>query len=282
MKRIFYLLIGLSLTLYQNLYAQVHCLLEDKDLFQEKIELFENENLPGMPAHHIAATVGKSFVGVPYVASTLEVGDKEQLVVNFRELDCTTFLENVVVFSLILEERKTTFEEFTEQLQKVRYRGGELNGYVSRLHYFSEWIADNQKKGYLRNITKELGGVPLEKEINFMGTHRQSYKHLKTNEENYQHILKVEEQLKELSLYYIPQEDIETIEGKMQAGDLIAITTSIKGLDVSHVGVAYEQQGRIHLMHASTTGQVVISEEPLADYIKKHKKQTGIIVSRLR
>lgn len=43
---------------------------------------------------------GLSFLKTPYVAHTLEVNDEEKLVVNFDEVDCTTFVEYVLALSL--------------------------------------------------------------------------------------------------------------------------------------------------------------------------------------
>ncbi|WP_332911570.1 N-acetylmuramoyl-L-alanine amidase-like domain-containing protein [Algoriphagus boritolerans] len=72
------------------------------------------------------------------------------------------------------------------------------------------------------------------------------------------------------------------MEKNIQPGDLIAITTSMKNLDIVHVGFAIEKNGRIHLMHAGTGNmQVEISDKPLSDYLKANKSQSGIMVCRL-
>ena len=73
------------------------------------------------------------------------------------------------------------------------------------------------------------------------------------------------------------------MESKIQSGDLIALTTSDKGLDIGHVGLAIKMDnGRIHFLHAPLVGsKVQITESPLSDYAKKIKKHTGIIVLRV-
>lgn len=43
---------------------------------------------------------GLNFLKTPYVAHTLEVNEEEKLVVNFDEVDCTTFVEYVLALSL--------------------------------------------------------------------------------------------------------------------------------------------------------------------------------------
>ncbi|MBO0342206.1 MAG: N-acetylmuramoyl-L-alanine amidase-like domain-containing protein [Allomuricauda sp.] len=268
----------LILATYANA-QQITCSPEDKSLFEVKIS--DLEKIRASSLGDTIALVGQSFLGTPYVEKTLEVGDKETLVVNFGGLDCTTFVENVMAFSLMLEKQQKDFENFTSNLETVRYRNGNLDGYPSRLHYFTEWIRNNEKKGLLKDITAELGGIELEKPINFMGTHRNLYPFL-ASDENFEAMLAVEKELAKEKLHYLPQKQIESKEQLIKSGDIIALATSIKGLDVTHTGIAIHQpDGRLHLLHASSkNGEVEISELPLADYLKNIKSNIGIIVAR--
>lgn len=268
----------LILATYTNA-QQITCSPEDKSLFETKIS--EMEKTRASSLGDTIALVGQSFLGTPYVEKTLEVGDTETLVVNFGGLDCTTFVENVLAFSLMLKEQQKNFEDFTENLETVRYRNGDLNGYPSRLHYFTEWIRNNEKKGLVKDITAELGGVELEKPINFMGTHRDLYPFL-TSDENFDAMLAVEKEIAKEKLCYLPKDEIESKEHLIKSGDILALATSIKGLDVTHTGIAIHQpDGRLHLLHASSkNGEVEISELPLADYLKNIKSNIGIIVAR--
>ena len=50
-----------------------------------------------------------------------------------------------------------TWERFGREIERMRYRGGTRAGYTSRLHYFSEWIADGEKRGLVRDLGAELG-----------------------------------------------------------------------------------------------------------------------------
>jgi len=154
-------------------------------------------------------------------------------------------------------------------------------GYGSRLHYFSEWISNNETKGLLKEITSEIGGIEINKEINFMGTHRDLYPFLK-EDSNFEKILETEAALAQRTFCYLPQDQIEANEHLIQTGDIIALATSINGLDVTHTGIATrEKDGRIHLLHASTGSmEVEVSKLPLADYLKGVKKNIGIMVAR--
>jgi len=258
---------------------QITCSPKDKKAFENKT--IEIDGLLERDFGETLVAVGKTFLNVPYVAQTLEIGTSETLVVNLQGLDCTTFVENVLAFSFLVKEEKADFESYVKHLETIRYKSGVLNGYASRLHYFTEWISDNEVKGVLRNITSEIGGEIATKQINFMSTNRDLYPFLK-DDDNFEKIKASENYLNNQEICILPQDQIATNEHLIKTGDIIALTTSIKGLDVTHTGIATrEEDGRIHLLHASTNSKKVeISELPLVDYLKKIWKNTGIIVSR--
>jgi len=259
---------------------QITCSPKDKALVLEKINTLKGQNISTSDFGTTIVSVGKTFLGTPYVAKTLEKGAKESLVINLRGLDCTTFVENVLAFSLMLKNNKLTYEDYLDYLETIRYKNGMLNGYSSRLHYFTEWISDNEKKGFLKNISGDIGGLQKRKEINFMSTHRTLYPFL-SSDENYQGILDSETYMSNLDICYLPNDLIEGSENQIKSGDIIALTTTIKGLDVTHTGIATKtSDNRIHLLHASTKGSVEISELPLVEYLKGIKSNNGIIVCR--
>lgn len=268
------LLLFVQFSISQN----IVCSAQDKLVFKEKT--MEIEGLADGDFGKTMVAVGKTFLGTPYVAKTLEVGVKESLVVNLQGLDCTTYVENVLAFSRMARTGDSDFETFIETLEAIRYKDGKMDGYSSRLHYFSEWIANNEKKGLLKNITAEIGGKEISKEINFMSAHRELYPFL-ADDVNYEKIQQSENYLNEQAICVLAQDAIAANEDKLHTGDIIALTTSIKGLDITHTGIAIlEKDGRIHLLHASSSGKVEISELPLTDYLKKIKNNTGIMVAR--
>lgn len=260
---------------------QLVCSVQDKEAFLQKIseiKALKRENMSGT-----LVAVGKTFLGTHYVAKTLEIGATESLVINFQGLDCTTFIENVFAFSLMLNKEQNSFDDFTTILETIRYKNGILNGYSSRLHYFSEWIANNQFKGLIKDITAEIGGTPIIKEINFMSTYRELYPFLKENDDNLEQIKASENYLNSQEICILSQDRIKANEHLIQSGDIIALTTSIKGLDITHTGIATrEKDGRIHLLHASSSNGVEVSKLPLVDYLKDIKGNTGIMVARPR
>jgi hypothetical protein len=157
-----------------------------------------------------------------------------------------------------------------------------MNGYASRLHYFCDWINNNQQKGILENITEGIGGKPFVKDINIMTSNRTKYSHLK-EDSSFIIVRKVEEELSSMNKFYIPKDEIQQAECKIQDGDLIALTTTINGLEVAHVGIAIHFNHRLHLMHASSLDKKVeISDIPLSEMVQNKTTYAGIIVSRLK
>jgi hypothetical protein len=253
----------------------------DEVICRKKFKIFIDAGLKDKPIGDVIVEVGKSFIGTDYVAGTLDKSMDEKLVVNLTGLDCVTFVENCLIFARCVKKGKTSFDDYKKELEKIRYRDGVLDGYASRLHYFSDWIYNNEDKRIVKNITADIGGVSYDKKINFMSTHTKSYKQLadKTNLDN---ILIAEEAINSHNLYYIPKNDIHKAYDLLQNGDIIATTTKIEGLDVTHTGYVYKgDDGGTYFMHASSIKkQVIISPEQLEDYIGLDSKKTGIMVAR--
>ena len=268
-------LLGFALTVMVWGWGQPTFLPEDRMLFEANLTQLAKLDDP-----QDLSEIGKHFLGTPYVEKTLEIGTTETVVVNLRGFDCTTFVENTLAFAQLLGQEEQDFEAFAKTLETIRYKNGNLNGYASRLHYFTDWIRTNAQKGLVRDITAELGGVILEKPIDFMGSHRELYPFL-ADDTNYQGILDMEEELAKETLCYLPQDAIAAQENLLGSGDIIALTTAINGLDATHTGIAIrEADGRIHLLHGSSSGAVVITETPLVTYLKKVKGNIGIMVAR--
>lgn len=250
------------------------------DSLDFKKRITQIQELPETKYADLLVSIGKTFLDTPYVAHTLDKGSKEELVINFMGLDCTTFVENVLAFTLMHLEEENSLEQFARQLTKIRYRDGVMHGYASRLHYFTEWIADNEEKGILKDVTKLLGGVIVEAPRTFMSAHREAYP-LLADQENFQGVIQTEAALKIKPYYVIPLSQLEALESNLREGDIIAFATKIKGLDVTHTALVIKIEDRIHILHASSSGQVEISKLPLLEYTKGIKKSNGLIVARL-
>ncbi|MFN2395822.1 MAG: N-acetylmuramoyl-L-alanine amidase-like domain-containing protein [Bacteroidales bacterium] len=262
-----------------------HILADDSLVFSKAIQHVKQSflELPDSPeTSSIIINTTQFFLNTPYTAHTLEIPGEEQLVVNLREMDCTTFVEYVVALTLLIQENRTDFERFTELLACVRYRDGIIDGYPSRLHYFTEWLQNNARKGILEIVSNELSNEPYNTDVSFMSSNTGLYRQL----ENPEYVSRIKETEKIISGYemnFIPKDQILENESHIKDGDIIAFTTNITGLDVSHTGFAFYQNGRLYLLHASTrTNQVEISPVPLSDYLAPMSRVTGILVGRIK
>lgn len=223
----------------------------------------------------------KKMLGVPYVAGTLDGNDEELLVVHFDKLDCTTFVETVLALAITEKQcQGNAFTNLKNALMFVRYRDGKLDGYASRLHYFSDWIKDNERKGILREVTsKSSYAQTKEVWLDFMSTHSSSYLPMTKDTALVQQIATQEKAWQGVEVSYLPKDklNLSSAELKIKNGDILAITTNIKGLDVVHVGFAFWKGEELHMLHASSVANKVI-EDPLSlyEYSKNKKAHTGV------
>ena len=264
---------------------------EDWRVLVAKVQWGISERLDTLPLGEAVARLGETFVGATYTPATLEVPGPERVVVNLRELDCVTFIENVLALVRLIREdgdaglsapavAKARYESY---LRDLRYRGGVLAGYPSRLHYFSEWLSDNEARGRLRQLGRELGGELDREPIDFMSTHAKSYRQL-SEPGVLDAIRAVEARLSAgAGRWYLPEGRIASVAARIRNGDLIAATSTVKGLDIAHTGIALWKNGKLYLLHAPLVGKSVeISELPLAERIQSIAGQDGIMVGRLR
>lgn len=254
---------------------------EDHEIFHALIRSVQKPG--GFPDDwgELLLAVGTFFLGTPFAPRTLEQEDGERLIINLRQLDCFTLVENTVVLARLIRTGQTTWPEFTAALQASRYRQGLLDGYAARRHYFSDWLYDHQSQGFLQDITPALGGTPWRKEFNFMTAHRDKYPDL-GSPDTHRRLLGVEKICSARSYHHIPKASVPACSRNIKNGDLIAITTAIEGLDVVHVGIAVHLPRGLHLLHASQqAGKVIISEETIYRYLRQRKSRLGIMVARV-
>ena len=227
----------------------------------------------------------KQMLGVPYVAGTLDGNEEEQLVVRTDALDCTTFVETVLAFCIADKRGERDYKGFKKALTDVRYRNGILNGYTSRLHYFSDWIRNNEQMGFVKECTSETAcAQPKELWLDFMTTHVDSYLPMKKNPELVKEMATHEKNWQGKVVACIPKEMLNLSPEKLEIknGDILAITTDVKGLDVVHVGFAFWKGEKLHLLHASSVAKKVIEDSlSLYEYSKNKKAHTGVRAVRV-
>jgi hypothetical protein len=252
----------------------------DRATFEQIMRRAEELALADEPLGEVIGSIGRMFLGTPYVAHTLEGEGPERLVVNLRGLDCLTLVENSLALARCVKRGRATMEEFQAELRLVRYRDGVLDGYPSRLHYFTDWLQNNGQKGVLRDITAELGGTPSMHPINFMSTHRESYRQM-ADDSVLGQIREAEERLSASARAVIPQESVAEILPKLRTGDILGLRSTIDGLDIAHTGIAVRINGTVRLLHASLSkGEVVLTRGSIAEYLERQHQQNGCVVGR--
>lgn len=278
MKRIFIYIIGILLV--QSVTAQTTYLRADSVKICQLLAQSNRETT--------TLWLARQFLGVPYVAHTLEVNDDERLVVNTRQLDCTTLVETVTALKLCTQLGKKQWSDYLYTLSQLRYRQGRLNGYPSRLHYFSDWIRDKVEMQLVTDIQQPNPPFTAVQtvSVNYMSTHPDAYKALKSNPTLVPEIRAQEQSLTGLKVRYIAKRQLRnsaSLRKVVKDGDILAITCNKKGLDIAHLGFAVWRKDGLHLLNASMLHKKVVEESmTLWQYMQKHKTFTGIRVIRIK
>ena len=255
---------------------------EDLARFEKIVQYAKQQNLPDRPIGEIAQAIADNFLGQPYAEGLLDKSGAEKLIVTLNKFDCVLFVETVLAIARGVAVKDYDYQNFVNRIEEQRYLNGKMNGYCSRLHYFSEWINDNQKRQTVENITTQLGGVPMNKQLNFMSQHRSSYPQMVKDEATYQCIVGIEADLAKTTVNYIPTNLIKSIYSQLKPGDIVAVATDVKGLDVTHTGLVYRNaDGNMGLIHASPAGQVTVAYD-LHRYINRVESAIGIVVARAK
>jgi hypothetical protein len=240
-----------------------------------------------VPLGRAVARVGELALGSPYVAGMLDAyakdgGDPraEPLTLDLSRFDCVLLVEGCLAVARAAA-RNGGWNDFAREVERMRYRGGVRDGYASRLHYFSEWIADNARRGLLRDLGAELGGTRDERPLRFMTEHRGSYPALR-HDPTFRAIAERERELDSMTRIVIPSDRIAAVQHRIQTGDVLAFTTKIAGLDATHTGFAYrDRAGVMRVLHAPLSGGAVeVSRRTLPEYVAAIRNSTGIMVAR--
>jgi hypothetical protein len=247
-------------------------------------------NRRSLPLGPRAIQVGELAIGTPYEPNTLEAyikagGDPknlEPLIVSLTRFDCVTLVESCLAVARASDDgSRPTWERFSREVERMRYRHGKRQGYASRLHYFSEWISDGQKRGLVKNLGEELGATNDTRPLRFMTEHRSSYPAL-ADDAVFAKIGEMEKSLDGSPRWVIPTDKIASVQDKIETGDVLAFATAIPGIDVTHAAFAYRGNDKIlRVLHAPLSGGAVeITRTTLPEYVQRIRRSTGILIAR--
>ena len=259
-----------------------------RDKFDRLVSEARVGDWQALPIGDRTTTVGRALLGTPYKSYTLEIDNRiEAPSVNFNGLDCWTFFEAALGFARMLDDpaENWTPERLLHYIELDRYRGGRCTGeYLSRLHYLEDWLADNDRRGLVDDLTRSLGGLSVPHAAREMTVGWKHYRYLASNRSLLRPLRQMEERVSSRALYQIPKSRVASIEPKLRNGDIIGIVSRDGRLfGTSHVGLALRSaDGVLHFMHASSPqnyGKVVIDSE-LSKYLYRYGSHTGILVAR--
>jgi Protein of unknown function (DUF1460) len=235
-----------------------------------------------------AIRVGELAVGTPYEPYTLESylqsggnPSQEPLTLSLMRFDCVTLVESCLAVARVANDGKSDWERFGREVERMRYREGQRRGYTSRLHYFSEWIGDGEKRGLVKDMGRELGGAEDGRPLRFMTRNRAKYPAL-AHEGVFRQIAEIERGLDGHPRWVIPTKRIPQVVNRIETGDVLAFATEIPGLDVTHAAFAYrDRDDTLRVLHAPLSGGVVeVTRATLPEYVAAIRRSTGILVAR--
>jgi Protein of unknown function (DUF1460) len=260
-----------------------------RDRFDNLVGKARQENWKALPIGERTAAVGRALVGTRYKSFTLEVDNRiEAPSANFNGMDCWTFYEIALAFARMLNdpEDNWTPEQLLRYIELDRYRGGHCTGeYLSRLHYLEDWLADNDRRGLVEDLTHSLGGTSVPHSAREMTVGWRHYRYLAANRSLLGPLAQMEARVSSRPLYQIPKNQVASIEGKLRSGDIVGIISRDRGglYSTSHVGLALRTpDGSLHFMHASSPrnyGKVVV-DSTLSSYLARYRTDSGILVAR--
>ena len=260
-----------------------------QDQFNRLVAKAKAGNWKALPIGERTAAVGQALVGTRYKHFTLEIDNRvESPSVNFQGMDCWTFFEIALGFARMLNEQESNWtpERLLHYIEMDRYRGGECTGdYLSRLHYLEDWLYDNNRRGLVEDLTRELGGRSVPHSAREMSSGWRHYRYLAANRSLLGPLARMEANVSSRSLYEIPKSKVAGIESKLRTGDIIGVISRERnGLhSTAHVGLALRtSDGVLHFMHASSPsnyGRVVVDSQ-LSKYLYRYGSDSGILVAR--
>ena len=283
----FALLTGWTAAARASLGLPIRTVFKGQETFQRLVDRAERENWRALPIGERTTKVGLALTGTPYAGYTLEIDNRvEAPSANFQGLDCWTFYEISLGFARMLHAKAPPYQpaDLLHMIELERYRHGQCTGeYLSRIHFLEELFSDNEKRGLLTNITRQLPGAERmdHRDIREMTVMWRHYRYLRSNPSLLPEMARIQERVSDLPVYHVPKSQVPAAERYLRDGDIIAITSRDTGGYTSHVGLAYrDQSGTLRFLHASSRYRQVILDDRLSAYLADKHDDAGIVVAR--
>jgi hypothetical protein len=219
---------------------------------------------PGAGPGETIDLVSRGFLGTPYQGNRL-IGSAdvpEQLVIDFRGLDCFTYLDYVEAI-----RRASTDEpaHFIDGLIATRYVEGRV-GFTTRRHFFTDWAGREPVLADDVTATLSPQALSVAKQLN-----------RKADGGAYLPGLPVRAR----TVTYVPAAYLDdAVVARLRTGDFIGIYAKADGLDVTHIGFFIDTPDGPMLRNASSRrANLKVVDTPFLDYVRH---TPGIVVLRPR
>jgi hypothetical protein len=167
-----------------------------------------------------------------------------------------------------------------DEIAFIRYRGGKPGDYSTRLHYTTDWFADNETKHVVKVLSDLPGSKYITQRVGYMSAHPKESPQLVANPALISKIKSSEDAINKRSMKFVPMDKIAAIEAQLKTGDIVAICTRLRGLDVVHTGLVIRTtDGVAHFMDASSKKskmKVVLEPGPISQTLKWPKPIYGL------
>ncbi|MEM6268186.1 MAG: N-acetylmuramoyl-L-alanine amidase-like domain-containing protein [Bacteroidota bacterium] len=225
-----------------------------------------------------------AFKGLPYGAGGSGC-PADKTLVNFFSFDCVTFVETywALVYTIYefhagkVRRGISPFVQFGENLNRIRYFGGENCGMEFRIHYFTQQMEELDRSGLVFNVGI-ANGYPFKKRINYISEHPDTYGDFAASRRQ----KTLESALNKTPRFYYPMRHRALYYPMAQDGDIIAFSSVEPGLDVSHCGIVTLEDGKPQLNHASGKYEKIVLGQDLDYYLAHRTKVNGFFVYRPR
>lgn len=207
----------------------------------------------------------------------------ETLRISLDQFECVSFIESSVAVARCGWQGTATDDCFARETLASRYRDGDIGDYASRLHYFTDWIGDNEARHRVRNLTAALGGRSVYRDFFYITSRKLhgAVAHQADTADLRRRLAATEARLSAMPHAVLDRNQAPPVLAKLREGDLVAFVRERPGLLVHHAGFVHWSGGKPRLLHASSYHQrVVITATDVADYLLRRPERRGVLVVR--
>lgn len=233
-----------------------------------------------------AGAVADALAGMRFASTSFSDPSSGPMTVDLEAMDGMELIEYCMAASKASLVPGAQPRDFIKELQGVRYRRGENDGFTSRLRYVCDWIADNAYRNNIREITYDLpGNVFTSRTLDNITRNRDKYPAL-SDSATFERMQLLEMGYRVHKIPYMKRESIgkKGVVELLKDNDILIMIDKSRDNDFLDAGFIRIMDGKPYLFHASaTSGTVGLDKEPLSDVMKLRAKEiTGYRVLRIK